>query len=168
MKKYIIVLLLTFLASTCYAENIPGRPDIRPLLSKSIVAIVRGFVAGKHCGIDFSCCIDSKVMATGDGEIVCSRFVNGYGNVIIIKHDWVKNKKAYTAYTVYGHLAEFKKIKGMKVLKGDLIALSGNNGRSEGPHLHYELRDANETAIWNGTYQAEKTLEDKIDASKSS
>lgn len=161
MKKLFLMLLIINLTFV-FADDIPGRPDVRPLSNKSIVAIIRGFISGKHFGIDFSCCVDSKVFATGDGKIICSRFVNGYGNCVIIKHDWVKNKKAFTAYTVYGHLAEFEKLKGTDVKKGDLIALSGNTGKSDGPHLHYELRDANENPIWNGTYQKEKIDEKNI------
>lgn len=158
MKKIfdlIVIMLASFIVSG-YASglDIPGRPDIRPLDNRSIVAVVRGF-SKTHFGIDFACCVDSEVKATGSGRVILSRYVNGYGNMIIIKHDWVKNGKSYTAYSVYGHLEEFIRLRGQYVDKGDLIALSGNTGRSEGPHLHYELRDSNENPIWNGTYQAE-------------
>lgn len=160
MKKLIAsIVLMMSLCSSVSATEISGRPDTRPLDPQFIVSTVRGFVKGGHAGIDFACCVNSKVRATGSGRIICSRYVDGYGNCIIIKHDWVKNNKAYTAFTVYAHLSEFIKLRGTNVYKGDVIALSGNTGRSDGPHLHYEVRDSNETPIWNGTFQSEKLKE---------
>jgi hypothetical protein len=59
----------------------------------------------------------------------------GLGNRIVIRHETPQGE---TFYTEYYHLGEIKKMSG-KVSRGEGIALSGNTGRSSGPHLHFEL-----------------------------
>ena len=61
------------------------------------------------------------------------------GNQLIIKHD-----NGYT--TGYAHLAKALLKKGDKVKQGDIVALSGNTGKSTGPHLHFTLKD--KTGNW--------------------
>ena len=86
-----------------------------------------------HKGIDISCPIGSKVKASADGEIIFTGWLNGYGNTIIMKH-------ANDYQTLYGHLSTITINQNRSVKQGELIAMSGNTGRTTGPHLHFEVK----------------------------
>lgn len=85
-----------------------------------------------HNGTDFATPIGTKVVAPGDGVVTLITKHRYAGNYIVIEHD---NK----ARTRYLHLSKFLVRKGQRVTRGQVIALSGNTGRSTGPHLHYEF-----------------------------
>lgn len=87
-----------------------------------------------HEGVDFRANIGNEVYATGDGVVKYAGLKGTFGRLLIIDHD-------YGYETYYGHLSSFAKgIKpGAKVKRGDRIAFSGESGRVEGPHLHYEV-----------------------------
>ena len=91
-----------------------------------------------HRGLDIPANIGSAVRATADGvvEYVQSRNIGSYGRVIRISHN-------FGFKTVFAHLRKTKVKVGDIVRKGEIIGLSGNSGRSTGPHLHYEVRYAN-------------------------
>ena len=57
---------------------------------------------------------------------------SGYGNHIRIDH-------GYGYVTLYGHLSAYNVRAGQHVKRGDLIGKVGSTGRSEAPHLHYEV-----------------------------
>ena len=86
-----------------------------------------------HRGIDFSLPVGSAVRVAGDGVVVAVQQQRGLGKVIKIDH-------GNDVMTVYAHLNKALVKKGQKVRRGDLIAESGNSGRSTAPHLHYEIR----------------------------
>ncbi|WP_408634902.1 murein DD-endopeptidase MepM [Pragia fontium] len=92
-----------------------------------------------HKGVDFAMPIGSPVLAVGDGEVVVAKFSGAAGNYVAIRHG-----RQYS--TRYMHLNKLLVKPGQKVKRGDRIALSGNTGRSTGPHLHYELW-VNELAV---------------------
>lgn len=86
-----------------------------------------------HKGIDLAVAMRTPVFATKDGTVAVVSDPNGYGNAVYIDHgDGFK--------TIYGHLDSIDVKNGQTVKKGDQIGLSGNTGRSTGPHLHYEVR----------------------------
>ncbi|MFD2180098.1 murein DD-endopeptidase MepM [Veronia pacifica] len=85
-----------------------------------------------HNGTDFATPIGTAVLATGDGVVVKAQKHRLAGNFVVIKHG-----REYT--TRYLHLSKILVKKGQRVKMGQKIALSGNTGRSTGPHLHYEL-----------------------------
>lgn len=86
-----------------------------------------------HQGVDIVTPIGTPIVATADG--VVEKVLNSpdsYGIFVTIRHD-------DEFQTVYAQLSEAKVKVGDKVTKGQLIALSGNSGRSTAPHLHYEV-----------------------------
>lgn len=94
-----------------------------------------------HEGLDFRADIGTKIFATGDGVVKHAGLKGTFGRLIIIDHDF-----GYETY--YAHLSSYAKgIKpGTKVKRGDLIGYSGQSGRVEGPHLHYEVHQ-NDKAV---------------------
>jgi murein DD-endopeptidase MepM/ murein hydrolase activator NlpD len=88
-----------------------------------------------HRGLDISAPIGTKVRATANGivETIRHNGNSGYGNLLVIKHN-------YGFKTAYAHLNKINVKVGEYVIKGQVIARSGNTGRSTGPHLHYEVR----------------------------
>jgi len=85
-----------------------------------------------HKGVDFALPVGTPVLAVGDGEVVVAKRSGGAGNYVAIRHG-----RQYM--TRYMHLKKLLVKPGDKVKRGDRIALSGNTGRSTGPHLHYEI-----------------------------
>lgn len=86
-----------------------------------------------HNGIDIPMWFGSKVYATGAGVVISAGWDGGLGWAVEIQHEM-----GFT--TTYGHTSKLLVKKGDEVKAGDPIALSGNSGRSTGPHLHYEMR----------------------------
>ena len=72
-------------------------------------------------------------MASNTGTVVTAGWVSGYGYAVYINH-------ADGRQTRYGHLSKVLVKVGQTVTQGQKIALSGNTGRSTGPHLHFEIR----------------------------
>lgn len=89
-----------------------------------------------HKGLDIAVPFGSDVVATATGTVIFSGQKGGYGNCVIVSHG---NGLA----TLYGHLSQLVAKTNEKVKVGQVIAKSGNSGRSTGPHLHYEVHKNN-------------------------
>ena len=85
-----------------------------------------------HNGVDFAVPIGTKVIAPGDGIVTLVTNHPFAGKYMVIEH----NEKYSTRYL---HLSKALVKVGQKVKRGQVIALSGNTGRTTGPHLHYEF-----------------------------
>jgi murein DD-endopeptidase MepM/ murein hydrolase activator NlpD len=94
----------------------------------------QGFSAA-HSGVDLSASPGTPVVAAGSGAVAFAGWNEyGYGNAIVIDHGGI--------YTLYGHLSSINVSCGQNVGAGDVIGAVGSTGRSSGPHLHFEIRDA--------------------------
>lgn len=122
-------------------------PSIMPLKTTGKVKMTSGFgnrtdpishEVKKHKGADFSCELGTQVLATANGivkTVIRQNF--GHGNMVILNHP-------NGFETKYAQLQEILVEEGEQVKQGQCIALSGNSGRSTGPHLHYEVLQSGE------------------------
>ncbi len=92
-----------------------------------------------HAGVDFGVPVGTPIYAASDGTVTAVGPASGYGQ-------WVKLSHPGRVTTVYGHISRWTVTVGQAVQPGQLIAYSGNEGRSTGPHLHFEVRP-DDTAV---------------------
>lgn len=97
---------------------------------------VRGNPFGRghefHNGVDFVVDTGTPILATGPGRVEAAGYEGQNGNRVSIDH-------GYGYRSVYCHLSKLQVRPDEQVKRGQVVALSGNTGRSSGPHLHYTL-----------------------------
>ncbi len=126
----------TLMNRKLHAEVFPtGRP-----VNKGWISSVFGWrndpMTGKrafHEGIDFAGRANSEVVAVAAGVVVWSGKRWGFGNTVEINHG-----NGYS--TLYAHNKKNLVKVGETVKKGQVLALLGSTGRSNGPHVHFEVR----------------------------
>ncbi len=117
-------------------------PAIQPVSNENLTRMASGYgmrsdpftkVRKMHWGMDFTAPRGTPVYASGDGVVErADSNSSGYGKHIRINHGY-----GYTS--LYAHLYKYNVRKHQKVKRGDLIGFVGSTGRSEAPHLHYEI-----------------------------
>ncbi len=117
-------------------------PAIQPVANENLTRIASGYGYRSdpftkerkfHYGMDFTAPRGTPVYATGDGTVDrADNNATGYGNHIRVDH-------GYGYVSLYAHLYKYNVKPGQKVKRGDLIGFVGSTGRSEAPHLHYEI-----------------------------
>lgn len=117
-------------------------PAIQPVKNEELRQMASGFgyrsdpftkVRKFHKGMDFTARTGTPIYATGDGVVEkADASLSGYGNHIEIRH-------GYGYKTLYAHLSKYKVRPGQRVKRGAIIGYVGSTGRSEAPHLHYEV-----------------------------
>ena len=85
-----------------------------------------------HNGIDLWVTSGASIRSIGDGKVVyVGRSVEGYGNLIIVKHP-------SALFSVYAYLGQVTAKKGAELRRGDSLALA--NMSSESSFIHFEIR----------------------------
>ena len=85
-----------------------------------------------HSGIDISAERGTAVHAPAAGTVTFAGTHAKYGLTVVIEH-------GEDLRTIYGHLSKISVKSGQQIARGADLGLSGNSGRSSGPHLHYEI-----------------------------
>lgn len=166
MKLYtlLVIILSAFISVTSNAQTygieegyFEAPLDIPLVASGSFGELRRNHF---HTGVDFKTQGKEGLNVVASAKGYVSRIKvssGGYGNALYIDHP-----NGYT--TVYGHLKSFNRVIDaylkreqyskrlsevdlivpanlISVNKGEVVGLSGNSGSSQGPHLHYEIRE---------------------------
>ena len=128
-------------------ELLAAIPAIQPVKKEDLTRMASGYgwrtdpftkARKKHWGMDFTAPRGTPIYASGDGKVTrADQNASGYGKHVRIDH-------GFGYVSLYAHMSKFNVRKGQKVKRGDLIGFVGNTGRSQAPHLHYEI-------IKNGT-----------------
>ncbi|WP_308280005.1 M23 family metallopeptidase [Pseudonocardia oceani] len=93
-----------------------------------------------HNGIDIANAIGTPIYAVTDGVVEKSGPASGFGLWVVLRH-------ADGTKSVYGHINRAVVQVGDEVAAGQQIAELGNRGFSTGPHLHFEIHDANDNPM---------------------
>lgn len=117
-------------------------PAIQPISNDRLTRMASGYgwrsdpftkARKMHWGMDFTSPKGTPIYASGDGKVTrADNNSSGYGKHIRISH-------GYGYVSLYGHLSKYNVKAGQRVKRGDLIGFVGSTGRSEAPHLHYEV-----------------------------
>ncbi|MFB1027619.1 MAG: M23 family metallopeptidase [Flavobacteriaceae bacterium] len=117
-------------------------PAIQPIKNEDLTRMASGYgyrsdpltkVRKFHYGMDFTAPRGTPIYATGDGTVKrADGRASGYGRHIRIDH-------GYGYISLYAHLYKYNVKRGQRVKRGDLIGYVGSTGRSQAPHLHYEV-----------------------------
>lgn len=114
----------------------PSEPAHWPLDVRGFVTrgqVRPGTPAESHPGIDIAVPTGTPVRASGGGMVIAAGTDRDYGLFVLLRHP-----AGYE--TMYGHASRLLVREGDEVAPGQVIALSGNSGRSTAPHLHFEVR----------------------------
>lgn len=88
-----------------------------------------------HEGIDIANDEGTPIEAAKKGRVYYADWCTGYGLTVMIDH-------GDGTESIYGHLARLAVQEGQTVANGEKIGYMGSTGRSTGPHLHFEVRQA--------------------------
>ena len=141
-------------------------PAIQPVKNEDLKRMASGYgyrndpftkIRKMHWGMDFTAKTGTPIFATGDGVVLkADNSLSGYGNHIEIDH-------GYGYITLYAHLSKYNVRAGKRVKRGDIIGYVGSTGRSEAPHLHYEVikngEKVNPINFYYGSISAEEYVE---------
>lgn len=123
-------------------ELLAAIPAIQPINNDNLTRMASGYgwrsdpftkARKMHWGMDFTAPRGTPVYASGNGTVSrADNNASGYGKHIRIDH-------GYGYMSLYAHLSKYNVRRGQQVKRGDLIGFVGSTGRSEAPHLHYEV-----------------------------
>ncbi|MER5351760.1 M23 family metallopeptidase [Kitasatospora sp. NPDC002551] len=115
-----------------WSAPVPGAPTSNPYGVRN-----PHYAAGYHTGVDFAVPQGTPLLAVGNATVVSAGWDGAYGKEVVLR-------LADGRYAQYAHMSSLSVSAGQRVAAGQQIGRSGNTGNSTGPHLHFEIRSANQ------------------------
>ncbi len=91
-----------------------------------------GILQTRHTGWDIRTTLGVPVMASATGVVAFAGRLDIRGNIVVVNH-------GYGIFTTYNHLSQIHVTRGQSIVKGQIIGVTGDTGRSSGPHFHWEV-----------------------------
>jgi murein DD-endopeptidase MepM/ murein hydrolase activator NlpD len=110
--------------------QLPMQSDI--ISSFGQYRVLNNTVQTRHTGWDQRAAVGTPIYAMARGVVNFAGTLDIRGNYVMIDHGW-------GIFSGYAHLSQMAVAPGQTVERGQLVGLSGNTGRSSGPHLHWEV-----------------------------
>jgi murein DD-endopeptidase MepM/ murein hydrolase activator NlpD len=135
--------LLTLQPSQAYAQTaclqVPVGCRVTSAFGPRFNPITKNYSSEYHHGMDFGCPIGTSIVAADGGVVNVSGFSQSAGNWVVVRSPG--NGPLFK----YMHGERTVVSVGTMVNKGQQVLISGNTGRSTGPHLHFQM-EVNGTA----------------------
>ncbi len=136
VQQHFVIMQSYYEAALKHEDKLNHTPSILPLEGE--IASYFGYRKNPfggwsrefHNGIDIACDYATPVHSTADGTVTFAGWDNVYGRKVQVDH-------GNGVVTFYGHNSRLNVKVGQSVKKGDILAYSGNSGRSTGTHVHY-------------------------------
>jgi murein DD-endopeptidase MepM/ murein hydrolase activator NlpD len=101
-----------------------------------------------HTGVDIDAPYGTRILAAGPGTVVWADWglfleapgdmSDPYGQAVVLRMDF--GYKNEPLYSVYAHMSKILAVPGQHVQTGDVLGLVGATGATTGPHVHFEVR----------------------------
>lgn len=91
-----------------------------------------GTLNTRHTGWDIRTTTGQPIFASAAGRVAFAGHLDIRGNYVVIDH-------GYGVYSGYAHLSQTHVTRGQMVTKNQIIGMTGDTGRTSGPHFHWEM-----------------------------
>ncbi len=96
------------------------------------VRVLNDTVQTRHTGWDLRATVGVPIMASAGGTVAFAGLMDIRGNYVVIDH-------GHGVFTGYAHLSQIHVTRGQTITQGQILGVTGDTGRSSGPHLHWEM-----------------------------